>query len=81
MDRDSRFTVYAGGLIRRHVDNFRIGRLNHNHALVFDYFRFHCLLLSGVQSALVLCLPSMLGAASISSLCCARKALPRSVVH
>jgi hypothetical protein len=53
-----RRTVYCRRLICRHVDNFRIGRLNHNHVLVFNYSRFHCLLLSGVQCALVLRLPT-----------------------
>ena len=53
-----RLTVYGSRLISRHVDNFRIGRLYHDHALVFNYSRFHCLLLGGVQSALVLCLPA-----------------------
>jgi hypothetical protein len=53
-----RFTVYSCRLICRHVDNFRIGRLYHHHVLVFDYSRFHCLLWSGVQSTLILCLPA-----------------------
>jgi hypothetical protein len=49
-----RFTVYSCGLVCRHVHNFRISRLYHNHALVFNYSRFHRLLLRGVQSAFVL---------------------------
>jgi hypothetical protein len=49
-----RFTVYSRGLICRHVYNFRISRLYHNHALVFNYSRFYRLLLRRVQSALVL---------------------------
>ena len=56
--RIRRRTVYGCRLISRHVDNFRICRLYHDHALVFNYFRSHCLLLSGVQSALVLRLPA-----------------------
>jgi hypothetical protein len=53
-----RWTVYSCGLIGRHVHNFRIGWLYHNHALVLNYSRFHCLLFSGLQSALVLRLPA-----------------------
>jgi hypothetical protein len=53
-----RFTVYSCRLICRHVDNFRIGRFHHHHALVFDYSGFHRLLLGGVQSTFVLCLPA-----------------------
>jgi hypothetical protein len=53
-----RRTVYRFRLILRHVYHFRIGRLHHDHALVFDNSGIHCLLLSGVQSALVLCLPA-----------------------
>ena len=52
------FTVYSRRLIRRHVHNFRIGRLDHNHALVFYHSCINRLLLSSLQSALVLRLPA-----------------------
>ena len=52
------FTVYSSRLIRGHIYDFRICWLYDNYTLVFNYSRFHGLLLSGVQSALALRLPA-----------------------
>jgi hypothetical protein len=49
-----RGTVGERRVIRRHVQNFRIRRLDHHHALVFDYFCFYRLLWGALQGAFIL---------------------------
>jgi hypothetical protein len=49
-----RWTIYCSRLIRRYVHNFRIGRLDYNHAPIVNYARFHFLLFSTLQNAVVL---------------------------
>jgi hypothetical protein len=42
-----RRTIYHRGIIRRDVNDLRVGLLNHDHVLAFDRFTFHFLLLAG----------------------------------
>ncbi len=53
-----RRAVYSCRLIGRHIYNLRIGRLDHNHALIVNYARSHCLLFGTMQSTLFLRLSS-----------------------
>jgi hypothetical protein len=47
-------TVHIHGIVRRHVNHLRICLLNHDHAVAFDNFGLHLLLLARLQIAFIL---------------------------
>jgi hypothetical protein len=52
--RIDRWTVNNDGIVRRHINNLRVGLLTHDYALAFDDLGFYYLLLGGFQTALIL---------------------------
>jgi hypothetical protein len=77
---DIRRPIDHRGIIARNLNVLRLGLLNHNNGFALDGHRLHFLLLGGFKISRAL-FAFMRCTAPITSFCCARKALPRSVVH